>query len=1003
MAELTLQSAGTSLREIDRSGATGIRPSGIPAGVISPTTAGPAFVPTTVATYQDHRTIFGDPTTNIKFGSMAAKAWLDERSALTQIRVLGAGDTLRRTQSGLNTGKVTNAGFVVGDWQPQSTLTGALGHNPYANHTSLSSPLLAGIPGRAYLLGCFMSQSGDSTFFSSAGLAAEGVPVVRGYLMAASGVIMQLSTSTTDSIDPGQEVASLLAPSITTKGAFTGSVNLSSGRQEFVVILNGHKATLSEYPRILTASFDPNASNYFGTIFNTDPLKMEEAGYLLYTQYEVMPGLAVPTGSGIISASVGGTGYENIAFLITGSQTRNSGSATAPNYENFETRYEAASTSWITSQKFGSNPVNLFKLHTLSDGHGAQRKITIENIIPGTDANPYGSFDIVIRPLTDNDNNRVELESWRGLNLDPTSDRYIARAIGDLHLFYNFDASVGSQKFEIDGEFENRSKYVRVELSDELIAGEVDPSAVPFGFRGMYHLVTSGTEPLPNVSDNNYFVSTDVLTNTVQPPVLFRTSLARGQGTSKIADRKLCWGVQTERVSSVSEPNGSLIFNTSIPSLVKYLPRFQTDWINVSVRDNNGAADTAANGIVDADRFCNNGFSLGNVKITYNTTSGAPNLLTMKDWTYVRAGGVTTDSGAGTRALAVSDLSDATVRQAAKFTLLLEGGFDGTRIFNADTAYLTNQATVEEVDYTARGGVDGPTVLAYKKALEIAADTTEVDIQLLTMPGIRNRYLTDTALDMVANDRFDCLVLMDVEEKDLDNNDVTSTTQDVSVRLTANDFLGRGLNNSFGAAYFPDLLVTNTLTNTVEQVPPTVGALGAFALNDTRGYPWFAPAGERRGVVIDCVETALRLNRDNLDTLYTVGINPIVSFGNSRPMLWGQKTLKAEQSAFQRINVRRLLLALRREVKAVGLRILFEPSVAATIAKFESEVKPILKRFKDAGGLTDYVVKIDSTTTTQADIENKLIRGKIFVAPARTLEFLSIDFVTTSSGTFATS
>jgi hypothetical protein len=798
-------------------------------------------------------------------------------------------------------------------------------------------------------------------------------------------------------------VASLLAPSITTKGAFTGSVNLSSGRQEFVMILNGHKATQTEYPRIVTASFDPNASNYFGTIFNTDPLKMEEAGYLLYTQYEVMPGLAVPTGSSIISESVGGTGYENIAFLITGSQTRNSGSATAPNYENFETRYEAASTSWITSQKFGSHAVNLFKLHALSDGHGAQRKITIENIIPGTDANPYASFDIVVRPLNDNDNNRVELESWRGLSLDPTSDRYIARAIGDLHMFYNFDAAISSQKFEIEGEFENRSKYIRVELSDELVAGEVDPSAVPFGFRGMYHLVTSGTEPLPDVSDNSYFVSTDVLTNTVQPPVLFRTSLARGQGTSKVADRKLCWGVQTERVSSVAEPNGSLIFNTSIPSLVKYLPRFQTDWINVSVRDNAGAVDTAENGIVDADRFCNNGFSLGNVKITYNTTTGAPNILTMKDWVYVRAGNVTTDSGAGTRALAVSDLSDATVRQASKFTLLLEGGFDGTRIFNSDTAYLTNQATVEEVDYSARGGVDGPTVLAYKKALDIAADTTEVDIQLLAMPGIRNRYLTDTALDMVANDRFDCLVLLDVEEKDLDNNDVTSTTQDVSVRLTANDFLARGLNNSFGAAYFPDLLVTNTLTNTVEQVPPTVGALSAFALNDARGYPWFAPAGERRGIIADCVETALRLNRDNLDTLYTVGINPIVSFGTSRPMLWGQKTLKAEQSAFQRINVRRLLLALRREIKAIGLRILFEPSVPATVAKFENEVKPILKRFKDAGGLTDYLVKIDASTTTQADIENKLIRGKIFIAPARTLEFVSIDFVTTSSGGFATS
>jgi hypothetical protein len=960
----------------------------------------------TVATYQDHRTIFGDPTNEVKFGSMAAKSWLDERSALTQIRVLGAGDTQRRTQSGDNTGKVTNAGFVVGDWQPQSTLSGALGINPYAYDTDLLL-LNNGVPGRAYLLGCFMSQSGDSTFFSSAGLAARGLPVVRGYVMAASGVILHLSTSNTDSSVPGDEVASLLSPSITVKGAFTGSVNLTSGRQEFVMLLNGHKATLAEYPRVVTASFDPNASNYFGTIFNTDPFKMEEAGYVLYTQYEIMPGLAVPTGSGIISASSGGGGgsplFENIAFLITGSQVRNTGTSTAPNYENFETRYEAASTPWITSQKFGSQAVNLFKLHALGDGDGAQKKITIENIIPGTDANPYGRFDIVIRPLNDNDNNAVMLESWRGLSLDPTNQRYVARAIGDMRQFYNFDAAIGSQKFETEGEFENRSRYVRVELSDELVAGEVDVSAVPFGFRGMYHLVTSGTAPLPDVTDNNYFTAGSVLYNTVQPPIIFRTSLAKGQGSSKTADRKLCWGVQTERVSSVTEPNGSLIFNRSIPSLVRYLPRFQTEWMNVTVRDNAGAVDTAANGIIDADRFCNNGFSLGNVKITYNTTSGAPNVLTMKDWVYVRAGNVTTDSNAATRALTVADLSDATVRQASKFTLLMEGGFDGVRIFNADTAKLTNQATVEEVAYSSRGGVSGPTVLAYRKALDIAADTTEVDIQLLAMPGIRNSYLTDTALDMVESSRFDCLVLMDIEEKDLDNNSVTSTSQNVSVRLTTNDFAARGLNNSFGAAYFPDLLITNTVGNTVEQVPPTVGVLGAFALNDARGYPWFAPAGERRGIIADCTETALNLNRENLDSLYTVGINPIVSFGTSRPMLWGQKTLKAEESAFQRINVRRLLLALRREVKAVGTRILFEPSVAATIAKFEGEVKPILKRFKDAGGLTDYLVKIDASTTTAADIENGIIRGKIFVAPSRTVEFLEIDFVTTSSGNFASS
>jgi phage tail sheath protein FI len=138
-----------------------------------------------------------------------------------------------------------------------------------------------------------------------------------------------------------------------------------------------------------------------------------------------------------------------------------------------------------------------------------------------------------------------------------------------------------------------------------------------------------------------------------------------------------------------------------------------------------------------------------------------------------------------------------------------------------------------------------------------------------------------------------------------------------------------------------------------------------------------------------------------MDALYAVNINPIVSFaGSTGPVVWGQKTVLARQSSLDRVNVRRLLIALRREVRRVANRILFEQNKESTLARFSQLVNPIFKRVQDQQGIDNFKVVIDTTTTTQADIENKTIRGKIFIVPTKTLEFLSIDFVLTNRGNF---
>ncbi len=205
------------------------------------------------------------------------------------------------------------------------------------------------------------------------------------------------------------------------------------------------------------------------------------------------------------------------------------------------------------------------------------------------------------------------------------------------------------------------------------------------------------------------------------------------------------------------------------------------------------------------------------------------------------------------------------------------------------------------------------------------------------------------------------------------------------------------MNSSFGAAYFPDVVLQDSVTGKTRIVPPSVAALGAFSKNDAVGYPWFAPAGFTRGALETTERAAVVLNRDDMDALQSVDINPIVSFaGSDGNMIWGQKTLLATESALERVNVRRLLVDVRRKVKDVALKMIFEPNREATLNRFSQLVKPILKRIQDQKGVDRFLVKIDTTTTTEADIQNRTIRGKIYLQPTRTLEFLQIDFVVTN-------
>jgi hypothetical protein len=1020
---ISFKSAGVSVRTINLSGPTPIQPSGVPAGVIGTSLAGPAFVPVTVATTQDFAANFGETSNDIFCGPLAVSEWLRNAQSATFIRVLGVGGAAARETTAGNAGKVSGAGFVVGNQIPQYW-GGAEGDLLSSSYATAGGPL-----GRTYFLGAFMSGAAGSTYLTDAGLAATGVPMIRGVLFGASGTLLQLSSSLIANNTYSATVA-------TAGGTVTGSVKLSSGLQEFVLIINGHTNTDTFYPHVITASYDVTAPNYFGRVFNRDPFKLEEAGYYLQSDWSVHPSLAVVTGAGVINTSLTlagsssvnalrAAGYENVAFLVTGSQTQNVGSATAPNFENWENRFTSPKSTWITSQAFGGKPINLFRIHSLDDGSYANTKVklSIQGIKPTTsDAYLYGTFDLLVRDFSDTDIRPIVLEAYTNLTLDPSSDHYIAKVIGDSRTFFNFDALEGSSRLVSDGNYTNNSKYIRVEVSPAVENSDIDPTALPLGFRGAPHLMTAGTAPLKltdladgaTVSTSGSFLAavSASLFNTVQLPVPFRENLARGDSSARVSDSSLYWGVQFERKVSVTETNSTTVPETTIASFTSYFPDFSTEYMHMVTYDNEGTPDTLANGIIDADRFNNNAFSLENIQCQCKAIAGTTNLFpynvtpdvnNLQNWTYVRTGNpVSGSSGISTRGLLITDLVDDSVRSVAKFNFFLQGGFDGVNVFNYDETYMTNKAVNEELILAARGEQTGSAVSAYNTALNLIADSTELDMQLFVIPGIRNPVITDRALQ-IAENRFDALYIMDLENYDINNVLVTDQTQVISVTNTITNHRDRGINSSFGATYFPDVNMRDDMgaSQVIRQVPSSVVALGAFSTNDRIAYPWFAPAGFARGSLSTSTTAAVQLGRDGLDSLYQANINPIVSFqGSNGLIIWGQKTLYAQQSSLDRVNVRRLLLSLRRQVRQVAMRILFEQTLPATLARFSQLVNPILQKVQSQNGLDRYLVQIDATTTTQADFENKTIRGKIFIQPTKVLEYLSVDFVINNPNNF---
>ena len=329
---------------------------------------------------------------------------------------------------------------------------------------------------------------------------------------------------------------------------------------------------------------------------------------------------------------------------------------------------------------------------------------------------------------------------------------------------------------------------------------------------------------------------------------------------------------------------------------------------------------------------------------------------------------------------------------ARKFTFAVFGGFDGWDIYrnnrtNTDS-YIFGKSTYT-LNNTNNGGVfnvnnGNSDYYAYVQGIETFSNPEAVDINVFATPGINffdHGSLTTTAIDMIENDRADSLYIVASPN--------VTTADEIIVDLDS-----ASLDSNYSATYWPWIQVRDNDNATQLFLPPTGEVLKNIALTDNVSYPWFAVAGYSRGLV-NAIKAQKKLTLDERDSLYKNRINPIATFSDTGTIIWGNKTLQVRESALDRINVRRLLLRARKLISAVAVRLLFEQNDEQVRNEFLRLVNPILEAIKKERGLYDFRV---SVSNDPEDIDANTLRGKIYIKPTRSLEFIDVEFIITPTG-----
>jgi hypothetical protein len=313
-----------------------------------------------------------------------------------------------------------------------------------------------------------------------------------------------------------------------------------------------------------------------------------------------------------------------------------------------------------------------------------------------------------------------------------------------------------------------------------------------------------------------------------------------------------------------------------------------------------------------------------------------------------------------------------------KFVVGFQGGYDGARP-NLPKLTGTNITANNTFGFDC-SSVSTTGTTAYKKAFAALSNTDVYDINMLLTPGlIESLHPTVTAAGRtLAEDRQDIFYV-------LDSNALTDPISAVTNTINSID-------SNYTATYYPWIKIIDTSRNLPIWVPPSVVVPGVLAFNDAVSAPWYAPAGLNRGGLTQAIDVYNRLTQSERDTLYQARVNPIATFPNQGICIWGQKTLQARPSALDRVNVRRLLITVKKFIASSTRYLVFEQNTSATRNRFLNIVNPYLNRVRQQQGLHAFRVVMDETNNTPDLIDQNILYGQLFLQPTRTAEFIVLDF-----------
>jgi hypothetical protein len=521
----------------------------------------------------------------------------------------------------------------------------------------------------------------------------------------------------------------------------------------------------------------------------------------------------------------------------------------------------------------------------------------------------------------------------------------------------------------LDGEFQLNSTYIMVEMNED---APVD--ALPCGFEGFnFRTYGSATSPFP-VYKTKYDFPGEVIFN---PPF---AAPIQSPGDNV---RRTYLGI-----SNNNSWDGNYFEYVGKQNPISTCDLEGGEW---NYRSKGFHMDKDASGITISDAF---------------TTSGTPRF----------------DVGDANFSSEPNNPTNPYYRiYSRKFTLLVQGGFDGWDIYrehrtNSDryvlgrSGYLNGACPDNRYPNAVGWGAfkqiavgDGTQdfantdYYAYLLGIQTFANPEAVNINVFVSPGIdyvNNSDLVEATIDMIENDRADSLYITTTPDYNLFLPTTTGGDGMIYPQEAVDNLEQTGIDSNYTATYYPWVLTRDTVNNTQIYIPATAEVTRNLALTDNIAFPWFAAAGYTRGIV-NSIKARKKLTQEDRDTLYQGRINPIATFSDVGTVIWGNKTLQVRESALDRINVRRLLLQARKLISAVSVRLLFDQNDEQVRQDFLNSVNPILDAIRRDRGLYDFRVTVSSDV---ADLDRNQMTGKIYIKPTRSLEFIDITFYITPTG-----